>query len=200
MPKVDRLFSLLLAILDPLLDALRFIRLSLQQRCTLAAENLFLRKQLALYLERQVEPRRPRAAAKLTLVLLSRLFPWRQALTIVKPDTFMRWHRQGFRLFWKWKSRPRRRPRIPAELQKLIVEMANDNPAWGEERIAAELLLKVGIRISPRTVRRYMPKDRGPGRGPSSQPRKTLGHKSSPGAIKGVNVMRAGFPDVERFS
>jgi hypothetical protein len=48
----------------------------------------------------------------------------------------------------------RGRPRIPAELQKLIVEMANDNPAWGEERIAAELLLKVGIRISPRTVRR----------------------------------------------
>jgi len=169
MPKVDRLFSLLLTTFDLLLDALSFIRLSLQQRCTLAAENLFLRKQLALYLERQVEPRRPRAAAKLTLVLLSKLFPWRQALTIVKPETFVRWHRQGFRLFWKWKSRPRGRPRIPAELQKLIVEMANDNPAWGEERIAAELLLKVGIRISPRTVRRYMPKDPGPRRGPSSQ-------------------------------
>ena len=169
MPKVDRLFSLLLTVFDLLLDAWRFIRLSLQLRCTLAAENLFLRKQLALYLERQVEPRRPRAAAKLTLVLLSRLFPWRQALTIVKPDTFVRWHRQGFRLFWKRKSRPRGRPRIPAELQKLILEMGNDNPAWGEERIAAELLLKVGIRISPRTVRRYMPKDWGSRRGPSSQ-------------------------------
>jgi len=169
MPKVDRLFRLLLTIFDLLLDALRFIRLSLQPRCTLAAENLFLRKQLALYLERQVEPRRPRAAAKLTLVFLSRLFPWRQVLTIVKPNTFIRWHREGFRLLWKWKSRPRGRPRIPAELQKLIMEMANDNPAWGEERIAAELLLKVGIRISPRTVRRYMPKDRGPRRGPSSQ-------------------------------
>jgi transposase InsO family protein len=169
MPKVDRLFSLLPTIFDLLLDALRFIRLSLQQRCTLAAENLFLRKQLALYLERQVESRRPRAAAKLTLVLLSRLFPWRQALTIIKPATFIGWHRQGFRLFWKRKSRPRGRPRIPAELQKLIVEMGNDNPAWGEERIAAELLLKVGIRISPRTVRRYMPKDRGPRCGPSSQ-------------------------------
>jgi len=169
MSKVDCLFSLLLTIFDLLLDALRFIRHSLQPRCTLAAKNLFLRKQLTLYLERQVEPRRPRAAAKLTRVLLSRLFPRRQALTIVKPDTFVRWHRQGFRLFWKWKSRPRGRPRIPAELQKLIVEMANDNPAWGEERIAAELLLKVGIRISPRTVRRYMPKDRDPRRGSSSQ-------------------------------
>ena len=164
MPKVDRLFSLLLTIFDLLLDAFRFIRLRLQRRCTLAAENLFLRKQLTLYLERQVEPPRPRAAAKLTLVLLSRLFPWRQALTIVKPETFIGWHRQGFRLFWRWKSRPRGRPRIPAELQNLIMEMANDNPTWGEERIeriAAELLLKVGIRISPRTVRRYMPKDPG---------------------------------------
>ena len=107
MPKVDRLFSLLLTIFDLLLDALRFIRRSLQPRCALTAENLFLRKQLALYLERQVEPRRPRAAAKVTtLVLLSRLFPWRQALTIVKPDTFVRWHRQGFRLFWKRNRSP----------------------------------------------------------------------------------------------
>jgi len=84
--------------------------------------------------------------------LLSRLFPWRHALIIVKPDTFVRWHQQGFRLFWKWKSRPRGRPRIPAELQKLIVEMAHDNPAWGEERIAAELRLKVGILTEFRVV------------------------------------------------
>ena len=169
MPKLDRPFSLPPTIFGLLFDAFRFIRLSLQPRRILAAENLFLRKQLALYLERQVKPRRPETAAKLTLVLLSRLFPWRQALTIVKPETFIRWHRQGFRLFWKWKSRPLGRPRIPAELQELIVEMANDNPAWGEERIAAELLLKLGIQISPRTVRRYMPNDRGPRRGPSSQ-------------------------------
>src|SRR6516162_8666139 len=162
MPTFDRLSNPLPTIFHLLLDALRFIRLCLRPRCVLAAENLFLRKQLALYLERQVQPRRPRAAARLTLVLLSRLFPWRHALTIVKPATFIGWHRQGFRLFWKRKSRPHGRPRIPAELQKLIVEMANDNPAWGEERIAAELLLKVGIRISPRTVRRYMRKDRDP--------------------------------------
>jgi len=146
MPKVDRFHSLLLTMFGLLLDAFRFFRISVQPRCTLAAENLFLRKQLALYLERRVEPRRPKTAAKLSLVLLSRVFPWRQALTIVKPETFIRWHRQGFRLFWKWKSRPRGRPRIPAELQKLILEMASDNPAWGEERIAAELLLKVGTK------------------------------------------------------
>jgi len=66
----------------------------------------------------------------------------------------IRWHRKGFRLFWKWKSRPRGRPRIPADLQKLIAEMAVNNSTWGEERIADELLLKIGIRISPRTIRR----------------------------------------------
>jgi putative transposase len=63
----------------------------------------------------------------------------------------------------------RGRPRVPVELQKLIVKMANENPTWGEERIAAELLLKLGIRISPRTVRRYTPPDHGRQRGPSSQ-------------------------------
>jgi transposase InsO family protein len=72
--------------------------------------------------------------------------------------TLIRWHRKGFRLFWKWKSHSRGRPRVPAELRRLIVEMATSNPAWGEERIANELLLKIGLRISPRTVRRYMPK------------------------------------------
>ena len=69
----------------------------------------------------------------------------------------MRWHRQGFRLFWRWKSRPGRPP-IPVDLQVLIRHMAQDNLTWGEERIANELLLKLGLRVSPRTVRKYMPK------------------------------------------
>lgn len=90
---------------DLLLDALRFIRLSLRPHCAVAAENLFLRKQLALYLERQVKPRRARDATRFTLVWLSRLFAWRGALTIVRPDTFIRWHRKGFRVFWRWKSK-----------------------------------------------------------------------------------------------
>jgi len=60
-------------------------------------------------------------------------------------------------VFWKWKSRSSGRPRVPANVRKLIVEMATHNPTWGEERIANELLLKIGIRISPRTIRRYMP-------------------------------------------
>jgi putative transposase len=156
-------------VLGSFADGVKFIRLTLRSQTALAAENLFLRKQLALYVERQIKPRRASDATRFSLVLLSGLFAWREALTIVKPDTFLRWHRKGFRLFWKWKSKPRGRPPIPAELQKLIIEMANENPTWGEERIASELLLKLGIRISARTVRRYMPRGKGPQRGPSSQ-------------------------------
>jgi len=91
------------------------------------------------------------------LALLSRLFAWRSALVVVRPDTLIRWHRAGFRLFWRWKSRPGR-PRIPKELRELIRRMALENPLWGQERIANELLVKLGLHVSPRTVRRYMPK------------------------------------------
>jgi putative transposase len=105
----------------------------------------------------------------LTLVGLSRLIAWRQLLLVVKPDTLVRWHREGFGLFWQWKSRPRGRPRIPAHLRQLIDEMASANRTWGEERIASELLVKLGIRVSPRTVRRYMPSGSGRNRGPGTQ-------------------------------
>jgi len=151
-------------------DAVRFLQLCLRLRPTLAAENLFLRKQLALYQERHVTPRRATNATRFALVWLGRWFDWRTALAIVTPQTFTRWHRQGFRLFWRWKSCPGR-PRIPAELQALIRQMAHDNPTWGQERIANELVLKLGLRVSPRTVRTYMPKrlDQGPGKRATSQ-------------------------------
>ena len=139
-----------------LIDALRFVSLGLRSRSQLAAENLFLRKQLALYQERRVAPRRADHATRITLVVLSRLTDWRAMLTIVKLDTLTRWHREGFRLFWRWKSRAPGRPRVPTDLQQLIAAMARANVAWGEERIAAKLLLKLGLRVSPRTVRRYM--------------------------------------------
>src|SRR5262249_39973298 len=120
-------------------------------------ENLFLRKQLGLFVERKVKPRRASDSIRFILARLSCWFDWRNALIVVKPDTLIRWHRKGFRLFWKWKSRPRGRPPVPANVRELITEMTISNPSWGEERIADELLLKIGIRISPRTVRRYMP-------------------------------------------
>jgi putative transposase len=80
--------------------------------------------------------------------LLSRLFDWRDSLVVVRPETLIRWHRAGWKLFWRLKSRPGR-PSIPLELQALIRRMANENPSWGEERIANELLLKIGFGCLP---------------------------------------------------
>jgi len=165
-----RPFSRFIYVLFHLLqDAIRFLLLGTRSKAALRAENLFLRKQIALYLEREVNPRRTDDATRLSMVLLSRLFAWEGALANVKPETFLGWHREGFRLLWRWKSRPRGRPRVPGRLQELIFKMAHENPTWGEERIAAELLLKLGIRVSPRTVRRYMPLDAGPRKRVSSQ-------------------------------
>ena len=137
-------------------DAVCYLGLCLRPSPALAAENLFLRKQLALYEERQVKPRRATNAMRLAMVWLSYWFDWRSALRIVKPATFTAWHRQGFRLFWRWKSK-RGRPALPKDLRALIRRMALENPTWGQERIANELLLKLGLQVSPRTVRKYMP-------------------------------------------
>lgn len=82
----------------------------------------------------------------------------------MRPQTIIRWHRMGWRLFWRFKSKIGRPP-IPAELRALIRKMASENAGWGEERIANELLVKLGIRVSPRTVGKYMP------RRPIGQPR-----------------------------
>ena len=122
-----------------LADLLRLLRLMSRSRAQLAAKNLFLRKQLACHIERQVRPRRTDNASRMTLVLLSPFVDWRELLTIVQPDTLVRWHRDLYRLFWRVKSRQRGRPRIPIEVQRRIVEMATKNCTWGEERIAAEL-------------------------------------------------------------
>ena len=167
---LHHLVQLTRTLLTLLVDAAHFLWLCLHSPTALAAENLFLRKQLALYQERQVAPRRATDAIRLALLWLGRWFDWRQALAIVQPATFLRWHRQGFRLFWRWKSTPGRRP-IPADLQALIRRMARENPTWGEERIANELLLKLGLQVSPRTVRKYLPKrvDHGRGKRATSQ-------------------------------
>jgi transposase InsO family protein len=90
------------------------------------------------------------------MAALSRFFNWRDALVVVQPETLIRWHRKGFRLFWRWKSKPSGRPPLPVYVRELIRTMAADNMGWGEERIANELLVKLGIRVSPRTVGKYM--------------------------------------------
>ena len=93
-----RLFlHLIRTLLAVFLDALAFIHLCLRPTAAVAAENLFLRKQLGLFVERKVKPRRANDSIRFTLARLSRWFDWQNALTIVKPDTLIRWHRKGFR-------------------------------------------------------------------------------------------------------
>ena len=144
-------------VLRLLADLAGLVVLSLRPRRSVEAENLFLRRQLALFQERGEKPRRVDAVTRVSLALISRLFNWRDALVVVRPETVIRWHRAGWRLFWRVKSRPGRPP-IPLQLRQLIRRMATENPIWGEERIANELLLKLGLWVSPRTVRKYMPK------------------------------------------
>jgi putative transposase len=146
-------------------DGLRWLCLTLRSTSALEAENLFLRRQLALYVERGIKPRRIDSVTRIALTMLSRFFHWRDALIVVRPETLLRWHREGWKLFWRLKSRPGRPP-IPSQLQALIRRMARENPLWGEERIANELRLKLGIEVSPRTVRKYLsPGRRGRPRG-----------------------------------
>ena len=143
--------------LQLLADLVALVALAFRPRLATAAENLVLRRQLALFKERGIKPRRIGAATRISLASLSRLCDWRSCLTLVRPETVIRWHRAGWRLFWRYKTRPGR-PRIPLELRQLIRRMARENPTWGQERIANELLLKLGLQVSPRTVRKYMPK------------------------------------------
>jgi hypothetical protein len=138
-----------------LLEAARFLRGCLRSPAALAAENLFLRKQLALYQARHVKPRHATNAIRMALVWLSQWFDWQPALAVVQPETFQRWRRQGCYLFWRDPSCPGR-PAIPVELQRLIRQMALDNVTWGQRRIANELRLKLGLQVSPRTVHKYM--------------------------------------------
>src|SRR5215469_12767864 len=120
--------------------AMHWLWLTLRSTSAVEAENLFLRRQLALYVERGVKPRRIDSVTRIGLTVLSRFFTWRDALAAVRPETLIRWHRAGWKLFWRLKSRPGRPP-IPPELQALIRRIASENPSWGEERIANELLL-----------------------------------------------------------
>jgi putative transposase len=127
-------------------------------RAVLQAEILALRHQL-LVLQRSNNGHRVRLRAtdRLLWVWLSSLWTgWRSALIIVKPETVIAWHRQGFRLYWRWKSRHGEgRPSVSSEVRDLIRKMSLANPRWGAPRIHGELL-KLGIQISQTTVAKYM--------------------------------------------
>ena len=141
-----------------LAEALGFVQVAFRSRASLMAENLFLRKQLAFYRERNIRPQRLTGSARLTLLFWAQWFNWRSSLVVVKPETFIGWHRWAFHRYWRWKSRGGR-PQLPKGLRALIAEMVLENPTWGEARVSSELALKLGIFVSPRTVRAYWPGD-----------------------------------------
>jgi putative transposase len=122
----------------------------------LLAENALLRHQLMI-LRRQVKHPVYLKTDRLLLVVLARMVrTWKQALFLVQPETLLRWHRELFRLFWKHKSKARSsKPRLSCETITLIQEMAANNRLWGAERIRGELL-KLDIRVSKRTIQKYM--------------------------------------------
>ena len=109
---------------------------------------MFLRKHFAYYENHQIRPHRLPDASRLCLLFWSRLFDWPAALVVVKTSTFLRWHRKGFKLYGRWKSRGGRPP-LPKEIRQLIARMVRENVTWGEERIADELSLKLGIYVPP---------------------------------------------------
>ena len=127
------------------------LALTFKTRSRLEAENAALRHQL-IVLRRQVRNR----------VQLYRWFPSiLKVLTIVHPETLIRWHRAGFRRYWRWKSRSLGgRPQIEKDLRALIRRMSTENPLWGAPRIHGELL-KLGIEVSQSSVAKYMVKRRG---------------------------------------
>ena len=134
-----------------------------RSRSALAAENLVLRQQMNVL--RRTAPRRLtfNCLDRLIFVTLYRLFPEvRDALAIVKPDTVVRWHRRGFRAYWRWKSRTHGgRPTVALEIRRLIRDMSLVNPLWGAPRIHGELL-KLGIDIGQTSVAKYMARRRRP--------------------------------------
>jgi transposase InsO family protein len=130
----------------------------LRSRAKLEAEIWTLRQQINV-LRRAAPKKLPFSTIdRLIFVGIYRLFPRIcDALAIVKPDTIVRWHRAGFRSYWRWKSRCRGgRPIVPLEIRRLVREMSIANPLWGAPRIHGELL-KLGIEVSQATVGRYLP-------------------------------------------
>ncbi len=125
-------------------------------RTNLAMENLALRQQLAILNRKTARPHL-RNRDRFFWVAISKLWPnWRSALLIVQPDTVVKWHRQGFRLFWRWKSRRKGgRPLVDREVRQLIRRLSRENPIWGMPRIQFELAL-LGHNVAESTVAKYM--------------------------------------------
>ena len=133
---------------------LAFLRGLVLAQTTLAAENALLRHQIDV-LRRSVKRPRLYPGDRLLWVIIRRVWPrWKECLVIVRPGTVVRWHRAGFRLFWRWKSRGGR-PGTPGHVRALVHRMAAENPLWGTPRIQAELVL-LGHRLARATISKYV--------------------------------------------
>ena len=137
-------------------------RTRLKSRASLEAENLVLRQQVIVLSRKSRSRVRLRNIDRLIFVWLYRCFPAiLNAITVVKPETVIRWHRRGFRAYWSWKSRrDGGRPTIDREIRDLIRRMSRESPLWGAPRIHGELLM-LGIEVAQSTVARYMTRRQG---------------------------------------
>jgi transposase InsO family protein len=139
------------------------VRSRLSSRARLEAEILVLRQQVIVLSRKSGSRVWLRNIDRLIFVWIYRRFPSiLDAITVVKPETVIRWHRRGFRAYWRWKSHRRGgRPRIDREIRELIRRMNKENPLWGAPRIHGELLM-LGIDVAESTVARYMTRRQGP--------------------------------------
>lgn len=159
----------------------------------LAAENIVLRQQLAVLKRTNRQPK-IKTIDRIFWILFSRIWSsWRDSLVIVQPDTVVRWHKRGFKQFWKYKSKVkgRGRPKSNIELRTLIKKMALANPSWGAPRIHGELL-RLGFEISERTVSSLMPK-RPPGKKQSQNWRTFLNNHTNTCSLDFFTVPTATF-------
>ena len=139
-----------------ILSILTMTRVFFRSRSDTALEILALRQQLSVL--KRKRPRPPlRCLDRLFWTLLRRYWSrWAEVLVIVKPNTVVGWYRRGFRLYWRWRSRPRLgRPQITEEIRGLVRRLADENPNWGAPKIHGELL-KLGFMVSERSVARYL--------------------------------------------
>jgi putative transposase len=151
----------------------KFVADLFKSRCRLEAENLLLRHQLSIAIRRA--PPRPRlfGSDRVLLVWITRVWPsLLGAVQVVQPETVLRWHCAGFKMFWRWKSRNRAgRPRIDRGLRDLIRRMSRENPLWGASRIHGELLM-LGFQVAQSTVSKHMAR---PSKPPSQAGRRFYG-------------------------
>ena len=146
----------------PLAIAAGAVADSTRSKRDLVVENALLRHQLLVLGRTATRPRLTVADRGLLVLLAGRLRTWAAALVIVRPETVLRWHHQGYRLLWRRRSRTRAgAPRIPSETIDLIRQMARENRLWGADRLRGELL-KLGIRVSKRTIQHYQAQSRSP--------------------------------------